>query len=705
MTSGPAFLARWRIGQKFLLGALSFALPVFVLLVYVERGIREKLLETRLEMDGVRLLETVVQTNDALVVHERTVLAARLGLAAKADSLPDAAAATDAAFQTLNRIYGETALRLELDEASLRRDGIETLAPERLAGRWQGLRDANASTPIPQLREKYDALFRDLGALRSFLGNKSNLILDPDLDSFYLVKMILRDLPQARENSRQIRLRSMEMRLPDAPFLMRFSLDSAAALLREHDIPTVRENVVTAIQADSKFYGVSKTLKLNLDPALRAFETTHETLLAELKRFEDGPTTTGPLPESLNQATEAAWDATGALWKIGADELVMELELRVAYYRQERLTALLLTVIALCISSFMALVIARGVSRPLQEVMGVAGRIADGNVQEALSQLQAGGACAEATDAEADGVRDEVRLLRRAVTAMTCSLHALLTLVQKAGAAVSATSSQIAASAHQLEAVAAQQAGSMQEVSSTARQISARAQDLVRTMGEVSAGATRSQTLAAEGHAGVARIDATIRGLVANSTTISERLRGISAKAESIGGIVTTIAKVADQTNLLSLNAAIEAEKAGEAGAGFAVVAREIRRLADQTAEATLDIGQTITEMRAAVGAGVQDTNRFLEQVRRGGEEVEGISRNLDGVMAQVQTLLPRFDKVNSAMQEQSTGATEISTAMAQLSESAAQTREALREFNAATGRLTETVATLHTGLGKFKME
>ena len=114
----------------------------------------------------------------------------------------------------------------------------------------------------------------------------------------------------------------------------------------------------------------------------------------------------------------------------------------------------------------------------------------------------------------------------------------------------------------------------------------------------------------------------------------------------SINLVVTTITKVADQTNLLSINAAIEAEKAGEAGRGFLVVAREIRRLADQTAVATLDIDQMVRQMQAAVTSGVMEMDKFNEQVGRCMGQVGEINGQMGQIIAQVTTLKQRFSLV-----------------------------------------------------------
>ena len=188
----------------------------------------------------------------------------------------------------------------------------------------------------------------------------------------------------------------------------------------------------------------------------------------------------------------------------------------------------------------------------------------------------------------------------------------------------------------------------------------------------------------------------------AASDLINSRLALLSEKATNIGMVVTTISKVADQTNLLSLNAAIEAEKAGEHGRGFAVVAREIRRLADQTAVATFDIEQIVKEMQSAVSAGVMGIDKFADEVRRGREAIGAVTTQLTEIIAQVQTLPPSFESVNEGVQSQSISAAQISEALAQLSVASQQTADSLRQSSMAIDQLNDASRGLQSGVQRF---
>lgn len=283
-------------------------------------------------------------------------------------------------------------------------------------------------------------------------------------------------------------------------------------------------------------------------------------------------------------------------------------------------------------------------------------------------------------------------------------VFSLVGRARESGTQVTTSATALAASSRELEATMSEQAASTNQVVASARAISSTARDLVATMDEVGSLSLAAATSADEGQAGLSRMSDTMRHMEEASRSISEKLEVINSRASNITGVVTAIAKVADQTNLLSLNAAIEAAKAGEAGEGFTVVAREIRRLADQTAVATLDIERMVREMQAAVSAGVMGMEKFSDEVKRSVQEVEKVGAQFTRIIEQVQALTPRFEAVTRGMETQSTGAGQISEAMVQLSEATVHTADGLRESRRAIEQLNAAAQDLErefTALGR----
>ena len=192
--------------------------------------------------------------------------------------------------------------------------------------------------------------------------------------------------------------------------------------------------------------------------------------------------------------------------------------------------------------------------------------------------------------------------------------------------------------------------------------------------------------------------------MVAATDAINAKLAALSEKASNINSVLTTITKVADQTNILSLNAAIEAEKAGDAGRGFSVVATEIRRLADQTSVSTWDIEQMLKEMQSAVSASVMGMDKFSEEIRRSVGEVRAVGTQLSGVMDQVQRLAPQFDLVLQGMQSQAQGAAQIAQTMMQLADTSHQSVDSLKATSEAVHQLQYAASDLQTSVATFSV-
>lgn len=297
--------------------------------------------------------------------------------------------------------------------------------------------------------------------------------------------------------------------------------------------------------------------------------------------------------------------------------------------------------------------------------------------------------------------QDAIGQLGQGLATMFDNLRSHLNNVQKAGIQVTTAATEIAASSKQQEATGIEQAQTSVEILSTTREISANTTQLLRTMEQATAVADFTTSATADAQGNLKRMDATMQHMVEASDSINAKLAALSEKASNINSVLVTITKVADQTNILSLNAAIEAEKAGDAGRGFSVVAVEIRRLADQTSVSTWDIEQMVKEMQSAVSASVMGMDKFSEEIRRSVGEVRQVAEQLSSVMDQVQKLAPQFDLVLEGMQSQAVGASQISETMLQLSDATQQTvdslkatSEAVRQLQYAAGDLQSSVAT-----------
>jgi methyl-accepting chemotaxis protein WspA len=357
-------------------------------------------------------------------------------------------------------------------------------------------------------------------------------------------------------------------------------------------------------------------------------------------------------------------------------------------YQATRALVVVFLLVALAISMGLVFWMLQSTTSPLSRLLDMVGRLGAGDLSHRLDLKR----------------QDEFGDLARGFNRMSDELVALVGQVQTSGIQVNTSATEIASTAKEQQATATEIAATTAEIGATSKEISATARELSKTIGEVALFAEQSATLAGEGQVGLTHMEETMRNVMDAAKSINAKLAVLSEKAANINDVVTTITKVADQTNLLSLNAAIEAEKAGEYGRGFSVVAVEIRRLADQTAVATYDIEQMVKEIQSAVSAGVMGMDKFSEEVRRGVHEIQEVSNQLSQIIQQVQALAPRVEAVNEGMQAQSAGAEQITQSLAQLSEAAQQTVESLRQSGAAIDGLNHVSNLLRAGVAKFKL-
>jgi methyl-accepting chemotaxis protein WspA len=346
-------------------------------------------------------------------------------------------------------------------------------------------------------------------------------------------------------------------------------------------------------------------------------------------------------------------------------------------------------IVGIVINLILGFLITRNITRSLGKAVEIAEEVSAGNLTTRV-------------DVVSD---DEIGQLLGALKTMTENLNSLISKVQQSGIQITSSTTKMAASRKELESTLSEQMASTNQVTATAQDIANTSEELVKTMEQVSDLAHNTALAASQGQNDLGQMEKTMRQLLDATTSIASKLGIMNEKAHNINSVVLTITKVADQTNLLSLNAAIEAEKAGEYGAGFAVVAREIRRLADQTAVATLEIEQMVKEMQSAVSTGVMEMDKFNKEVTSTVEDVGNISSQIARVIEQVQSITPRFEVVSKRMEEQAHSARHIREAMEQLSEGSEHTAYSLHDTNHLLEQLDDASRILQSEISVFKVQ
>lgn len=241
------------------------------------------------------------------------------------------------------------------------------------------------------------------------------------------------------------------------------------------------------------------------------------------------------------------------------------------------------------------------------------------------------------------------------------SIGGLINKVSEAVMATSSASSEISSSTEQMAAGAQEQSAQSSEVATAVEQMT---NTIVETAQNANNAAHASKEAKNESVAGVKKVEITKSGMdqiVASTGKTGAIIKNLTGKTEQIGEIAQVIDDIADQTNLLALNAAIEAARAGEQGRGFAVVADEVRKLAERTTTATKEIAETIKTIQIDVNEADESMDYADKAVQEGLELTEQFVVTFNSIVGSVERVSMEIDQVASASEEQSATAEQVS--------------------------------------------
>ncbi len=299
---------------------------------------------------------------------------------------------------------------------------------------------------------------------------------------------------------------------------------------------------------------------------------------------------------------------------------------------------------------------------------------------------------------------DEIGEMAKHFNILTDKLHDAITRVAK-------SSNDVSSAANKLDAATEHMATGVEEAAMQVNSVAAASEEMSKTSSEIAQNcvmaAKSSEKANTSANSGETIIQTTIKVMNRISNRVRESadiIKSLGARSDQIGQIVGLINDVADQTNLLALNAAIEAARAGEHGRGFAVVADEVRKLAERTSDATKEIGETIRAMQTETKKAVSSMEEGVTEVGEGTTEAAKSGEALKDILHQINRVTTEINQIAVASEEETATTNEIATNIQQISMVMQETAKRIQENAEASAQLANLSEELQSMVGQFKL-
>jgi methyl-accepting chemotaxis protein len=357
-------------------------------------------------------------------------------------------------------------------------------------------------------------------------------------------------------------------------------------------------------------------------------------------------------------------------------------------YEQAKLIVSAFILLSTLAAIALAMMYTRSITRPVSQSLQIAERIANNDLTEVI---------------EIEG-HDEVAKLMQALKAMQEGLRGTLSRISDSSNQLASTSEEMHAVTEDANNGMQRQSNEVEMAATAVTEMSAAVEEVARNAASASEAANRSNSAAL---AGRARVDETVQAIsrmVTNVEDASTEVQGLAVMANDISKVLDVIRAIAEQTNLLALNAAIEAARAGEAGRGFAVVADEVRALAHRTQQSTSEIEQMITSIQKGADSAVSAMAHTNSQAQKTLDTAHDAGAALVEITESIDNITERNVLIATASEEQAQVAREVDRSLINIRDLSSQASDGANQTAIATSELTQLAVELNRLVKQFNM-
>ncbi|WP_230971345.1 methyl-accepting chemotaxis protein [Nitrogeniibacter aestuarii] len=420
-----------------------------------------------------------------------------------------------------------------------------------------------------------------------------------------------------------------------------------------------------------------------------AIETVLEKRLLPL--LEDS----GPMEEAVRVASKDINEHIAGMGTVletfvhAAENEARDIESQFAATKSETLTyVIIIGVIAAILSAVLTLRVTRTITRSLDDTNEITHRIASGDLSRELHVTG----------------KDEFAQLMNSCATMQSNLRSIVSQLQQDAKQISCMSGEFSTSTGQIAQATDDQSEAASSMAASIEELSVSITHMSEQAGEVRASSSSSGEASRQGGVVVDQLLAGNKGTANSVDAAASRVAELGRLSNEVSTVVKVIHEVAEQTNLLALNAAIEAARAGEQGRGFAVVADEVRKLAERTGQSTQEITQTISEIQSVVDEVSTAMKAAVDQVRDGETLSQKVRHSIDEIAKRTTDVIHSVHEITHALTEQSTASADIARRVEQIASASEENSAAVRTTADGAHRLNEVSRRLEQVAGRFRL-